>query len=86
MSFEIANTERKILSILKALNSVQHPMGSHRISQHLNNNEGLVLSEGTVRYHLMLMDIRGLTELVRNREGRIITDKGRNELKKAEVR
>ena len=85
MSFEASDTEKKILSILKALNNCQRPMGSQRISEHLNTN-GEELRAGTVRHHLVLMDIRGLTKLIRNREGRTITDKGRSELEKASAR
>jgi HTH-type transcriptional regulator, global nitrogen regulator NrpRI len=85
MSFEVADVERKITSILKVLDGIQQPMGSRLIAQRLNNY-GIELSERAVRYHLKLMDIRGLTELVGNREGRTITEKGRTEIKKALVK
>ncbi len=38
--------------------------------------QNIQLSERTVRYHLKIMDERGLTKLVGRRDGRMITDKG----------
>jgi repressor of nif and glnA expression len=46
---------------------------------------GVVLSERTVRYHLKLMDERGLTKLVGRQDGRIITDMGAEEIVSARV-
>jgi len=46
---------------------------------------GIGLSERAVRYHLRLMDERGLTRLVGRRDGRLITALGEAEIKKAMV-
>jgi repressor of nif and glnA expression len=85
MSFVATDVESKMLSILKVLSSAQKPVGSRIIAQHLQD-QGVTLSERAVRYHLKIMDLRGLTELVGNRDGRIITGKGLNEIKKALVK
>ncbi len=85
MSFETGNVERKILSILKVLNSIQRPIGARTIAEHLKEH-GITLTERAVRYHLKVMDVRGLTELVGNQEGRVITEKGITEIKKALVK
>ncbi len=76
--------ERKILSILKVLSNLQEPAGSRIISKHLKEL-GVELSERGVRYHLRLTDQRGLTQLVRDRDGRIITEKGLREIDAALV-
>jgi repressor of nif and glnA expression len=86
MSFEpIQNVERKILSILKVLSGLQKPAGSVVIAKHLKER-GVDLSERAVRYHLRLTDERGLTQLVRDRDGRVITDKGLREIESALVK
>ncbi len=85
MSFESPqNVERKILSILKVLSNIQGPAGSRLIAKKLTEY-GVELSERAVRYHLNLMDERGLTQLVRDRDGRIITERGLHEIKTALV-
>jgi repressor of nif and glnA expression len=78
------NVKRKILLILKVLKSLQKPAGSVVIAKHLKER-GVELSERAVRYHLKLTDERGLTQLVRGRDGRIITDKGLREIQSALV-
>jgi repressor of nif and glnA expression len=85
MSFEAHDVERKILSILKVLHSLNKPAGGRIIAQHLKDH-GVVLSERAVRYHLKLMDERGLTQLVGGRDGRSITEKGLSEIKNALVK
>jgi repressor of nif and glnA expression len=85
MSFEIHDVERKILSILKVLQSLNKPAGGRIIAQRLQDY-GVVLSERAVRYHLRLMDERGLTRLVGGRDGRTVTEKGLNEIKNALVK
>ncbi len=85
MSFESHDIERKILSILKVLHSLNKPTGGRIIAQRLKDY-GVMLSERAVRYHLRLMDERGLTQLVGGRDGRIVTEKGLNEIKKAMVK
>ena len=85
MSFESPKEiERKILSILKVLSNLQKPAGSVVIAKELKNM-GVDLSERAVRYHLKLTDERGLTQLVREREGRVITAKGQREIERAMV-
>lgn len=85
MSFESQqDVERKILSILKVLDNSHKPAGSRIIAKHLKNH-GVELSERAIRYHLKLTDERGITQLVRTRDGRIITEKGRSEIERALV-
>ncbi len=84
MSNESPAIERKVLSILKILASSQQAQGARVIARYLKNL-GIELTERAVRYHLKLTDERGLTELVGRRDGRIITELGQTELKKALV-
>ena len=85
MSFESPKEiERKILAILKVLSSLQKPAGSVVIAKQLKDL-GVELSERAIRYHLKLTDERGLTQLVTERDGRVITDKGRREIEHAMV-
>jgi len=85
VSFESQqDVERKILTILKVLSNSRGPVGSHLIAKNLTNY-GVELSERAVRYHLKLTDERGLTQLVRDCDGRIITDKGLREIENAMV-
>jgi HTH-type transcriptional regulator, global nitrogen regulator NrpRI len=85
MSFESPKEiERKILSILKVLSNLQKPAGSVVIAKELKNM-GVDLSERAVRYHLKLTDERGLTQLLRERDGRVITAKGQREIERAMV-
>ncbi len=85
MTFESRDVERKILSILKVLHNLNKPAGGRVVAQRLNDF-GVALTERAVRYHLRLMDERGLTELVGARDGRVITEKGMNEIKNALVK
>ncbi len=85
MSFETHDVERKILSILNVLQSLNKPAGGRIIAQRLQDY-GVILSERAVRYHLRLMDERGLTRLVGGRDGRTFTEKGLNEIKNAMVK
>ncbi|MCX7845466.1 MAG: NrpR regulatory domain-containing protein [Dictyoglomaceae bacterium] len=75
--------ERKLIAILEILNSSMEPVGATYISSKLLE-KGINLSERGVRYHLRIMDERGLTRVI-GKEGRVITDKGREELKNALV-
>jgi HTH-type transcriptional regulator, global nitrogen regulator NrpRI len=76
--------ERKILAILKVLSNLQKPAGSVIIAKQLKDL-GVDLSERAIRYHLKLTDERGLTHLITDRDGRVITDKGRREIERAMV-
>ncbi|MDP2719897.1 MAG: NrpR regulatory domain-containing protein [Dehalococcoidia bacterium] len=75
--------QRKVQLILKVLSESPEPLGARIISRELSNY-GVDLSERAVRYHLKLMDERGLTRLV-GREGRLITERGDDDLKNALV-
>ena len=77
--------EKKIVLILKILNEAQEPTGSRLIARKMQEG-GVILSERTVRYHLKLMDERGITSLVGRQDGRIITEMGLEELTNARVR
>ncbi len=84
MGFETQDVERKVLAILNALEDSHEAVGSTVIAKRLKDM-GIGLSERAVRYHLRLMDERGLTRLVGRRDGRLITAMGEAEIKKAMV-
>ncbi|MBM3174010.1 MAG: DUF128 domain-containing protein, partial [Chloroflexi bacterium] len=71
---EAKEVERKVLAILKVLSESQEPLGARVIAQRLKGY-GIDLGERAVRYHLKLMDERGLT-LLAGHDGRLITQKG----------
>ncbi len=81
---ESQEVERKVLSILKVLRDSKEPLGARLISYRLRNF-GVDLGERAVRYHLKWMDERGLTQLM-GRDGRLITERGIEELGDALVR
>jgi repressor of nif and glnA expression len=85
MSFDSPGIERKVLSILKILSSSQQAQGARVIARYLKEM-GIELTERAVRYHLRLTDEKGLTRLVGRRDGRVITELGQTELKKALVK
>lgn len=85
MAFESQGAERKEIAILKILSDSQEPLGA-RVIGHQLKDYGLELGERAVRYHLKLLDERGLTYLVGQRDGRVLTDKGLEELKSALVK
>jgi len=72
---ENQDVERKVLSIMRILSQSQEPLGARLIARQLTEH-GIDLTERAVRYHLKLMDERGLTQLV-GRDGRLITERGR---------
>jgi len=76
--------ERKAVSILRILNDSPQPLGAKVISRRMKQY-GVELGERAVRYHLKLMDERGLTRPLARRDGREITPLGREELKNALV-
>lgn len=77
------DVERKIISILRVLSDSKEPIGSRFIARELRDY-GVDLSERAVRYHLKLLDERGLTKPF-GRDGRLITAQGHEELKNALV-
>jgi hypothetical protein len=85
MGFETQDVERKLISILKVLSDSKTPLGSMVIARRLKDR-GIELSERAVRYHLKLMDERGLTQLVGRRDGRVLTEQGIEEIERALVR
>jgi HTH-type transcriptional regulator, global nitrogen regulator NrpRI len=82
--FNPEDIERKVLLILKILDENQEPAGARVIARQMMER-GVRLSERTVRYHLKLMDERGLTRLVGRRNGRVITNGGLDEISNARV-
>lgn len=68
-----------MLAILKVLDKHSNIIGSGEISKALRLH-GINLTERTVRYHLRILDERGYTE-VYGKEGRKITQRGRDELR-----
>jgi repressor of nif and glnA expression len=83
VGFETQDVERKTITIMRILRDSPEPLGARVISHHLKDH-GIELSERAVRYHLKLMDERGFTESV-GRDGRLITQLGREELESALV-
>ncbi|MEW6587285.1 MAG: NrpR regulatory domain-containing protein [Nitrospirota bacterium] len=75
---------KTMLSILKVLETQPDTIkGSRAISRQLKLH-GVDLTERTVRYHLRILDERGLTKVF-GREGRLITQKGKEEISHASV-
>lgn len=79
------DVERKVVAILRVLSDSPEPLGGRIISRRLGDI-GIELGERAVRYHLKLMDERGLTRPVGARDGRYITKQGIEELSGALVR
>lgn len=84
MGFETQGVDRKVLAILRILGDSPKSTGSKVIARRLAD-QGIELGERAVRYHLRLMDERGLTQLTGRREGRTLTEQGLKELKSALV-
>lgn len=74
---------RKMLGILRVLSESSEPVGARNIAAQLEQ-WGIGLSERQVRYHLQIMDERGLTVGV-GQAGRVLTERGREELDSALV-
>jgi repressor of nif and glnA expression len=83
MGFETQDVERKVLTILRVLSDSREALGARVIARRLKDH-GIELGERAVRYHLKLMDGRGLTRPV-GRDGRLVTELGIEELKSALV-
>ncbi|MFC1952261.1 DUF128 domain-containing protein [Chloroflexota bacterium] len=79
---QTSGIERKTMAILKVLSNSQQPLGGRVLARRLADL-GIDLGERTVRYHLKLMDERGLTCPVGQRHGRLITKSGIEELDNA---
>ena len=66
------------------LSDSPHPLGG-RVLAHRLSDLGIDLGERAVRYHLKLMDERGLTRTAGRKDGRLITKSGIKELDSALV-
>ena len=69
---------RKEIEILRILSEFDSPVGSTLLKRELRKR-GFLLSERTVRYHLLLLEAKGFV-LGHNRRGRTITRNGMEEL------
>jgi len=85
MAFSSGSVERKEIAIMKILSESQEPLGARVIAHHMKAL-GLELGERAVRYHLKIMDERGLTRLIGRRDGRALTEKGSEEIRSALVK
>lgn len=74
---------RKEVEILRILSESTEPLGSTLIRRELERR-GFFLSERTVRYHLQILELKGLVS-GHERGGRIITSRGLEELSRALV-
>ncbi len=76
-------TQRKLIEILRILDESDEAIGARTIAASLNKR-GYPIGERAVRHYLVLLDYKGFTTKVGN-AGRIITEKGINELDEAIV-
>jgi repressor of nif and glnA expression len=84
IGYDSHEVERKVISILKILSESPQSLGARLISRQLKE-EGIELGERAVRYHLKLMDERGLTRPMERWDGREITPLGIEEMNNALV-
>lgn len=77
-----ATGEEIELGILRVLEDTKRPVGASQIGALLLTG-GIDLQPRTVRYYLLRLDERGMTRLVSRRQGREITDRGREEVHRA---
>ncbi len=82
---ESREVEREKIAILRIISNSHGSVGSKIIARQLHNGYGIDLSERAVRYHLHLLDEKGLTVKVSRRDGREITPHGLEELENAMV-
>ena len=74
-------SNRKEIEILRILSEFESPVGSTLLKRELRKR-GFLLSERTVRYHLLLLEAKGFV-LGHKRKGRTITPQGLEELSRA---
>jgi len=79
---EPSKVSRKEIEILRILSESAEPLGSTVIRRELEKR-GFFLSERTVRYHLQMLELKGLVS--GHERGRTITSKGLEELSRALV-
>ncbi|MFZ3383776.1 MAG: DUF128 domain-containing protein [Candidatus Methanoperedens sp.] len=75
--------QRKLIEILRILHENQDPIGARLIADRMNER-GYPIGERGVRYHLRILDERGLTKR-QGYDGRTITERGTKELENALV-
>ena len=75
--------QRKLIEILRILYENKEPIGARLIADKMNER-GYPIGERGVRYHLRILDERGLTKR-QGYDGRIITERGKKELENALV-
>jgi repressor of nif and glnA expression len=80
MSLENEST-RKEIEMLRVLSEFDSPVGSTLLKRELRKR-GFLLSERTIRYHLLLLETKGFVKGHRRR-GRTITSEGLEELSRA---
>jgi repressor of nif and glnA expression len=76
-------TQRKLIEILRILDASDDAIGARTIAASLGER-GYPIGERAVRHYLVLLDYKGFTIKIGN-AGRIITEKGINELNEAIV-
>jgi len=77
------NLDKKSIEILKIISEHDKPIGAKLIAKELQRR-GYEIGERAVRYHLQILDERGLTKKY-GYYGRLITDKGLKELENSNV-
>lgn len=75
--------QRKLIEILRILYENREPIGARLIADRMNER-GYQIGERGVRYHLRILDERGLTQR-KGYDGRVITELGTKELEDALV-
>ncbi len=78
-----SQVQRKLIEILRILFENKDPIGARLIADRMNER-GYPIGERGVRYHLRILDERGLTKR-QGYDGRVITEPGINELNDALV-
>jgi len=78
-----SQVQRKLIEILRILYENKEPIGARLIADRMNER-GYPIGERGVRYHLRILDERGLTRR-QGYDGRVITEPGINELNDALV-
>ncbi len=78
-----SQVQRKLIEILRILYENHEPIGARLIADRMNER-GYPIGERGVRYHLRILDERGLTKR-QGYDGRVITERGINELNNALV-
>ena len=79
----INNLDEKLVEILSIISEHDEPIGAKLIARELKRR-GYEIGERAVRYHLQLLDEKNLTKKF-GYSGRAITEKGLEELEKANI-